>query len=153
MEDVLEERCELASAGFGSNNVAASIDCSKPNPSGMETDNLYIDMNGIIHPCSHPEIGPQPKTEEEMYANVGRYTDRLVYAVRPRRLLYLAIDGVAPRAKMNQQRSRRFRSAQEARENQENDDEERNTRGTDEHDSNRDANRRRKCRKRAAREN
>jgi 5'-3' exoribonuclease 2 len=116
VQDVLEERVKLVG---DSGSARVFFDCTKPNPSDLECDNLYIDMNGIIHPCSHPEQGPQPSTEEEMYENVCHYVDRLFRIMRPRKLLYLAIDGVAPRAKMNQQRARRFRSAQEARENQE----------------------------------
>lgn len=120
-----------------------------------EFDRLYMDMNGIIHCCSHnnasddnatidPDTKIEPEmnaknltsekdldtlmnnkspnqqegtvqiTEEEIFRNVCYYVDRIVTdIVKPKELVYMAIDGVAPRAKMNQQRSRRYRSGKE----------------------------------------
>ncbi|CAN0339953.1 unnamed protein product, partial [Laminaria digitata] len=40
-------------------------------------------MNGIIHPCSHPEDKPPPKNEEEMYKNIMDYVDRYCTRIRP----------------------------------------------------------------------
>ncbi len=48
-------------------------------------------MNGIVHPCSHPEDRPAPATEEEMMLAIFEYTDRVVNMVRPRKLLLIAV--------------------------------------------------------------
>ncbi|SBS84935.1 exoribonuclease, putative [Plasmodium ovale curtisi] len=73
-------------------------------------DNLYLDMNGIIHLCSHGDSCKQAKSDEEIFINIFLYVERLFDIIEPKKLLYMAIDGVAPKAKMNQQRSRRFKS-------------------------------------------
>ena len=51
-----------------------------------------------------------------MFLAIYKYIDRIFSIARPRKLLFMAIDGVAPRAKLNQQRARRFKSAKEMEE-------------------------------------
>jgi 5'-3' exonuclease len=72
------------------------------------------DMNGIIHNCSHADGISEALSMDAMMDKIFLYLDRCVVdLIKPKKLLYLAIDGCAPRAKMNQQRARRFRARQE----------------------------------------
>jgi len=73
-----------------------------------EFDCLYLDFNGVVHGCTNDWSGSD---EEVLFRLIEDHLAFLVTIVRPTVMLFIALDGVAPRAKMNQQRSRRFRSA------------------------------------------
>jgi 5'-3' exonuclease len=71
-------------------------------------------MNGVIHDCSHTDSDlseslPFDVIMEKVFSEI----QRIFSIVKPQRLVYIAVDGVAPRAKLNQQRSRRFRAARD----------------------------------------
>lgn len=78
---------------------------------------LFLDLNCAIHPCCR-EIVEQAKQENispkenDMIANVLLKITQLVSLTRPN-TLYIAVDGVAPLAKINQQRQRRYKAALE----------------------------------------
>jgi len=81
---------------------------------------LYIDANCLIHPqCFkilklEKEIKDNMKLEELMIERIIKYLTYLEGVVNPSSYVYIAIDGVAPMAKVTQQRKRRFKTAQDA---------------------------------------
>ena len=76
---------------------------------------LFLDLNCAIHPCCRKIVAEKyeakykDKYEKRMINEVLNYIKKLIGIVDPV-LLYIAIDGVAPKAKMNQQRLRRFKT-------------------------------------------
>jgi hypothetical protein len=78
---------------------------------GGGCDILHVDLNHILHACTHPSWREEAHVEEEAFLEVDLYLDRLVAISRPTQLVLVAMDGVAPSAKMAQQRGRRFYSA------------------------------------------
>jgi len=101
-------------------------------------DNLFLDANCLIHPCCRQILQDHPNLidkhfddytnninniknrkdvysllEKKMFDSVIVFIDNLYKFVNPKKMMYVAIDGVAPRAKMEQQRTRRYRSFKE----------------------------------------
>jgi len=79
-------------------------------------DTLYIDANCMLHPSCFkvleklPKDTPIEKLENEMINGCIQDLDNLIKYVSPKEKLYVAVDGVAPLAKITQQRKRRYKS-------------------------------------------
>jgi len=58
-----------------------------------EMDNLYLDMNGIIHNCTHANDPNLKLTETEMVVRIFTYLDKLIQIIKPQKLVFMAIDG------------------------------------------------------------
>ena len=75
-------------------------------------DNLYLDLNSIIHECAHSSTENilsllKEKTNEEIYFEVCEFINQIVEFVNPQSLIMIALDGVNPLAKINGQLSSR----------------------------------------------
>ena len=78
-------------------------------------DYFLIDTNCLIHPMCFKILAEnndnsQDILEGKMINKVIEYIEELIDYVKPKKGVYIAIDGVAPVAKIKQQRSRRFKS-------------------------------------------
>lgn len=99
---------------YDSKNIISKLD------KNIKYDILYLDANCLFHPQCFIVLDEQSdkkitkvKLELLMIKKIIEYIDYLVTLVNPT-LLYVGVDGVAPMAKVSQQRQRRFKSVIES---------------------------------------
>ncbi len=101
------------------NIIVDTINNSVDGDSKGDENNLFLDLNCAIHPCCRKVLeehshsnNNKSAVEKKMINEVLHYIQSLV-ELSEAKLLYIAIDGVAPCAKMNQQRLRRYKTVYE----------------------------------------
>ena len=94
-------------------NIENDLVIDEKSISTSNIDYLYLDYNSMIHPCAQQTLNSIDTSndiiEENIIQNCLDYTRYIINVVKPKRI-HIMIDGVAPRAKMNQQRERRYKS-------------------------------------------
>lgn len=84
----------------------------KLSNSNLNTHNFYMDCNSIIYDCV-TELDknlPNDVSIDNIISNVCKKIDLYINIIKPSNNIYIAFDGVAPIAKLEQQRNRRFKS-------------------------------------------
>ena len=79
-----------------------------------DINHLFFDLNCLIHPCARGLTN-----EIEIINKILNEIDKLIEYINVRDIIYIAIDGIAPKMKMRQQRMRRHKSALERKYNKE----------------------------------
>jgi 5'-3' exonuclease len=83
--------------------------------SNLKVDNLYFDSNSIIYDYVYANpIGDGQDSlsyETEVIEGVCEKLKEYVRVIQPSKTVYIAFDGVAPVAKLEQQRQRRYKSS------------------------------------------
>lgn len=100
----------------------------KALPQNSFVEGLYVDLNAVIHTIAKAmfRYGKESLSESDVtaqafyraltedqrnlliYQNVGTFLAYLYLRIKPLKIFMLAIDGVPPKAKMDQQRERRY---------------------------------------------
>jgi hypothetical protein len=57
----------------------------------FKCDNLYIDMNGIVHNATHGKMATKEEFESQVKQNLFYSLDRILFAAQPQKLLYMAL--------------------------------------------------------------
>ena len=92
----------------------------------IKPNEFYFDLNCLLHPKCFEIAGQvlkekpdydleknKDKLESLMFTKIIEYMEEILDYIQPTDLIYIAIDGVAPMAKMKHQRLRRFKSVKE----------------------------------------
>ena len=80
----------------------------------VDIDVLCLDLNCLIHPCCRSVMSSDdPRDEDKMIKTILASIETIIAYTNLSDTLYIAIDGVAPKAKMKQQRQRRHKSIYE----------------------------------------
>ena len=75
----------------------------------IEYCHLFMDCNSIIYDTVHGFVDNIP-TDDNIIDAVLCQIDKYIREISPKHTIYIAFDGVAPFAKMKQQRTRRYKS-------------------------------------------
>jgi 5'-3' exoribonuclease 1 len=81
----------------------------------QRVNRLFLDYNCLIHQCANFVAATPCYRDIDLYNMVIQstlmYTQQVIQMVNPQTIVYIAVDGPCPRAKMQQQRKRRYLAA------------------------------------------